>query len=127
MSEFYKVRVDTDFTAEHRLTLPNGEKEKLHQHKWLVTAVISSEKLNKIGLVIDFNHLKKDIDRITEGISGDKMLEHKYFKENNCSAENVARYIYYALKPRLGKNLKLECIEVEEEPGFRAEFSEKRT
>jgi 6-pyruvoyltetrahydropterin/6-carboxytetrahydropterin synthase len=125
MSEFYRIRVDTHFTAAHQLRFTNGEKENLHRHKWGVTAVLSSEKLNKIGLVVDFNHLKKDIDRITEGISGDKMLGHKYFRDNNCSAENVARYIYYALKPRLVKDVKLESIEVEEEPGFRAEFSEK--
>ena len=125
MSDFYKVKVDTHFTASHQLTLPNGEKEKLHRHRWGVSAVVSSERLNRMGLVVDFNKLKNKIDSITDKISGDKMLEDKFFRANNCSAENVARYIYSGLKPGLGEHLKLESIEVEEEPGFRAEFSEK--
>jgi 6-pyruvoyltetrahydropterin/6-carboxytetrahydropterin synthase len=123
MSAVYKVSVDTYFDASHQLTLSSGTSEPLHQHRWEVTVSLSSLALNEIGIVIDFNRLKKKVDSITSDISGEKMGGNQFFRENNCSAENVARYIYERLEAMLDNNLKLETVCVTEEPGCRAEFS----
>lgn len=119
----FTISVETHFCASHQLTLPNGSKETLHSHNWLVTANVCSEKLNGIGLVMDFRRLKKMLDNIVSRF-GDAPLEKiDYFRQNGSSAENVAKYIYENLEPKLPKAVKLRHIKVVEEPGFSAKFS----
>jgi len=48
--------------------------------------------------------------------------EISYFRQNNPSAENVARYIYEKLRAKLPEGVKLQNIRVVEEPGLRGKF-----
>ena len=119
----FTVSVETKFRAPHRLALPDGSKEPLHQHNWAVTADVSSEKLNSIGLVMDFSQLKAMLDNIVAEFDNSPLDEIDYFRQNNSSAENVARYIYEKLESRLPCGVKLENIRIVEEPGCSANFT----
>jgi len=119
----FRVAVEAHFRASHQLTLPEGTKEGLHRHDWLVTAEVSSNRLNSMGLVIDFHRLKAMVDNII-GELDNKVLEGiSYFQTNNSSAENVARYIYEKLEPKLPKSVILEYVKVVEEPGYSAKYA----
>lgn len=119
----FTIRVETYFWASHQLVLPDGSKEPLHQHNWAVTAEVSSSKLDGMGLVMDFHRLKAMVHNIVSELDDTAMEKIDYFQRNSSSAENVAKYIYERLEPKLPKGVKLQAIRVGEEQGSSAKFS----
>ena len=122
----FSVSVETHFWASHQLTLPDGSKEPLHQHNWVVTVDVNSSELNSMGLIMDFRRLKTMVDNIVTDFDNIQLEKLDYFQQNNSSAEAVARYIYEKLEPRLSRDLKLNYIRVAEQPGCSAKFSKPR-
>lgn len=119
----FTVSVESRFWASHCLTLPDGSRERAHSHNWTVSADIDAEKLNRMGLVMDFGQLRAMIDKITGALENTPLEKIPYFENNNSSAENVARYIYEKLEAKLPDDLALKCVRVVEEPGCAAKFS----
>jgi 6-pyruvoyltetrahydropterin/6-carboxytetrahydropterin synthase len=118
----FTVSVETHFWASHQLALPGGPKEPLHHHNWAVTADVSSDKLNSMGLVMDFCRLKAALDNIVAEFNDKPLGRIDYFQRNNSSAENVAKYVYEKLKTKLPGDVKLQSISIVEEPGCWAKF-----
>ena len=118
----FTVSVKTHFWASHQLTLPDGAREQRHQHNWIVTAEVSRGKLDKIGRVADFQLIKKGMKGIVAELDNRQLEMMEYFKKNNASAENVAKYIYEKLAKKLPKELKLRYVRVEEQEGCAAKF-----
>lgn len=119
----FTISVETHFQASHQLVLPDGSKEPSHSHNWLVTATLSSSRLNNMGIVMNFHILRELLDNLVAEFDNTAMEKLQHFQQNNPTAENVARYIYEKLEPKLPKDVKLENIEVVEEPGCSAKFS----
>ncbi len=122
--EMFTISVETSFWASHQLLLLDDSKEPMHHHNWLVNADVSSEKLNNMAVVMDFQELKAMLDDIVSEFDNMALNEISHFRQNNPSAENVARYIYEKLRAKLPEGLKLQNIRVVEEPGCAAIFSE---
>ena len=118
----FTVSVETHFWASHQLRLADGSKEAEHWHNWLVAADISGDKLDGMGLVIDFGLLREQLKGIVGEFGNNALEKNACFQRNNASAENVARYIYEKLEPKLPKNVKLAGVRVVEEPGCSAKF-----
>jgi 6-pyruvoyltetrahydropterin/6-carboxytetrahydropterin synthase len=97
----YSLKVESHFSAAHNLREYKGKCEELHGHNWKVEAVVAAETLDKTGMVMDFTHIKAELEKIME------ILDHKYinnipyFKEVNPTSENIAKYIYDNLKAAL--------------------------
>jgi len=89
-----------------------------------VTADVSGSELDGMGLVMDFRRLKAMVDNIVADFDNGQLEEFDYFQRNNPSAENVAKYIYEKLEPKLPKDLKLNHIRVFEQPGCSIKFGE---
>jgi 6-pyruvoyltetrahydropterin/6-carboxytetrahydropterin synthase len=119
----FTVSVETYFWASHQLTLPTGSKEPLHYHNWSVTADVSSDKLDRMGLVIDFHRLKAMLDNTVTELANSPLDKIDYFQQNGSSAENIAKYIYEKLQTKLPKGVNLNHISVTEEPGCSVKFS----
>ena len=120
----FTISVERHFRASHQLILPDGSKEPVHDHDWVVTASLSSEKLNNMGVVMDFRALKAMIDKTVAGFDYTALESTGYFQQNNPSAENVAKYIYEKLRIELPEGVKLRNIRIVEEPGCSAKFHE---
>jgi 6-pyruvoyltetrahydropterin/6-carboxytetrahydropterin synthase len=120
----FTISVETQFQASHRLILADGSREPVHSHRWSVTADVSSDKLNSMGLVMDFGRLRATVEDIVAELDDAPLERISYFQKNNPSAENVARYIYEKLEPRLPKGVKLHEIKVVEEAGCSAKFGQ---
>jgi 6-pyruvoyltetrahydropterin/6-carboxytetrahydropterin synthase len=103
--------------------MPDGSKELSHRHNWSATADVSSHELDGMGLVIDFRHLTATLKEIVAEFDNKALDEIDYFRRNNPSAENVAKYIYEKLGPRLPQAVKLDSVSVVEEPGCSAKFT----
>jgi 6-pyruvoyltetrahydropterin/6-carboxytetrahydropterin synthase len=118
----FTIAVEIHFQASHQITLPDGSKEPLHRHDWITTVEVSSEKLNEIGLVMDFERLRKRIEKIVAPFENTALESHDYFRKTNSSAENVAKFIFEQLEPTIPPDLKLESVRVVEKPGCSAKY-----
>jgi 6-pyruvoyltetrahydropterin/6-carboxytetrahydropterin synthase len=98
--------------------------EPSHDHDWLITADVSRAKLDKMGLVMNFQKLKAMLDETVRDFDNTALDTIRYFQRSNSSAENVAKYIYEKLQAKLPKGVKLRSVRVMEEPGCSAEFGE---
>lgn len=117
------VSVETRFWASHRLTLPGGSKEAVHSHNWSVTAEVGRDRLNDMGLVMDFHRLKAMLDNIVAEFDNMTLDSIDYFRPINSTAENVAKYIFEKLQLKLPKDVNLEAVRVTEELGCSAKFT----
>ncbi len=94
----FEISIQSSFASAHRLRNYKGQCESLHGHNWKVDVSVKSQKLNDIGLAIDF----KDLKEITKKILSE--LDHKYlneippFDEINPSSENISRFLYNRIK-----------------------------
>ena len=91
----YEVTVEDEFSAAHFLKLYDGSWEKRHGHNWKVAVVARSEKLDSMGVVVDFESLKPALKKVLAEFHETSFNEHPYFKneKNNPSTENIARLI----------------------------------
>jgi 6-pyruvoyltetrahydropterin/6-carboxytetrahydropterin synthase len=113
----FRITVERSFNASHQLALPNGEKEALHAHDWLVRARVRAAKLDSMGLVMDFHRLEAQIDAATAPLAGKRLEQLDDFSEISASAEYVARYIFEKIERELESRVHLESVEVMETPG----------
>jgi 6-pyruvoyltetrahydropterin/6-carboxytetrahydropterin synthase len=105
------------------LALPDGSKEPLHAHDWLVRAAARAAKLDSMGLVMDFHKLETLVDAAVQPLAGRKLEQLDEFSEINASAEYVAKYIFEQIEQKLESRVHLDSIEVMESPGCWARYS----
>ena len=119
----FTVSVKMSFRASHQLALPDGSIESAHTHNWSVLAEIGSEKLDKMGVVMDFHGLRALLGDILAEFDNSHLGAMAYFQRNNPSAENVAACIYEKIEPKLPEGVNLQSVRVGEEPGCWAKFA----
>ena len=106
--EIYK---EFHFEAAHRLpNVPAGHKcARLHGHSFQVRLSVSGEAAEPAGWVMDFADLKAAFKPLLE------QLDHFYLNDiaglENPTSENIARWIWNRLLPRLRG---LSAVEVRE-------------
>ncbi len=105
----YSLKVQGTFSSAHNLRGYKGKCEDLHGHNWLVEIVIKSAQLDAVGMVLDFKYLKKKLNACLEQMDHKYLNKLVYFKKVNPTSENIAKYIYKKLKPRIPW---LNCVTV---------------
>lgn len=84
----YTVKKRMEIAGAHRLQLSYESKcANLHGHNWIVTVWCRAKELNADGMVLDFTHIKREVQ--------DK-LDHKFLNDVvpfNPTAENIAKWI----------------------------------
>ena len=82
------VKKRMEIAGAHRLNLNYESKcANLHGHNWIVTVWCKSQTLDANGMVIDFTHIKREVQ--------DK-LDHKFLNDVvpfNPTAENIAKWV----------------------------------
>jgi len=114
----YEITVRKTFSASHQLRLYDGSLEPLHGHNWTIIVTVSAEKLDEIGVVMDFHVLERKLGRIVDPFDSRHLNEMEPFAAMNPSAENVAEYV--ASRLRLPTHVKLVSVEAWETPEERA-------
>lgn len=100
----YELMVETQFSAAHQLRGYKGKCENLHGHNWRIQFVITAEKLNDIGLAMDFHELKKITNELISTLDHSVLNEMFPFTEINPSSENIAKWMYDSIKKKLNNN-----------------------
>ena len=114
---------ETTFCATHRLTDGGRPIEPNHGHDWRVEVVAAGETLDRIGVVVDFEHLKKVAGEIAARFHYKDLNEHPDLAGQSISAEVVARYFFDEVRKGLGdEGGRLVRVRVWEAPGCAATY-----
>ncbi len=97
----YELVVEKSFAGAHNLRDYDGECERLHGHNWRVEVTLRAEKLNEIGMVMDFKIVKKKLEEILSRFDHSYLNELSEFKHENPTTENVSKVIYDRLSEQL--------------------------
>src|SRR3989338_1026688 len=97
----YSIKVEADFSSAHNLREYRGKCEALHGHNWKVEVAASGEKLDKAGMLLDFRYLKMQLNKLLDKLDHKYLNKIPYFKKLNPTSENIAKYIYDTLKPKV--------------------------
>ncbi|MGB4521043.1 MAG: 6-carboxytetrahydropterin synthase QueD [Candidatus Omnitrophota bacterium] len=133
----YKIKVEADFSSAHNLRGYKGRCEKLHGHNWKVQVTLTKQNLDKVGMVLDFTYLKRELNKILEKLDHKYLNNIVYFKKVhpvrsgaprrgtsngvNPTSECIAKYIYDILKTKIPS---LTCVKVWESENCSAAYYE---
>jgi 6-pyruvoyltetrahydropterin/6-carboxytetrahydropterin synthase len=105
----FDLAVEGYFSAAHQVKGYPGDCASIHGHTYRVKALLMVEKLDNIGMAIDFRHLKTILEQILSDLDHKHLNDIPYFKEHNATAEYIAMYLYYELKKKV-KNIKAVTV-----------------
>ncbi len=90
----FEVSVEETFAAGHALREYRGKCENVHGHNYRLRVSIEGERLNSIGLLVDFGDLKRIIRDLIERLDHRFINDVPPFDTLNPSAENMAKYFF---------------------------------
>lgn len=97
----YNLIVETNFAAAHNIRGYKGKCERIHGHNWKVQVVLISEKLDNLGMVMDFNDVKEMAHCILERFDHTYLNKLDEFAKENPTTENLATILYNELSKKL--------------------------
>ena len=109
----YTLTTMVEFSSAHTLVGHSGPCKKMHGHNWKVEVEITGEKLDKIGMVVDFKEIRKATNLVVDELDHEFLNNLEPFLEDNPTAENIARYIFTKLSEEFSnKNVKVNSIKL---------------
>ena len=109
----YTLTTMVEFSSAHTLVGHSGPCKKMHGHNWKVEVEITGEKLDKIGMVVDFKEIRKATNLVVGELDHEFLNNLEPFSEDNPTAENIARYIFTKLSEEFSnKNVKVNSIKL---------------
>lgn len=97
----YELHVTERFSAAHHLCGYGDPCEQVHGHNWKVTAYVHCERLDAVGLGIDFRVLRRRLREVLADLDHRDLNDTPWFRETNPSAEHLARHVHERLSERL--------------------------
>ena len=121
----FEVAYETTFCATHVLHRDGEPIEPQHGHDWRVEVVAAGDALDAIGVVVDFEHLKRATAEVCSRFHYGDITSHRDFAGQSPSAEAVARYFFREVRAALGtEGRQLVRVRVWEAPGCSASYRE---
>ena len=123
----YEVMIEEEFSAAHALRGYKGKCENLHGHNWKVEVYVKGEKLDAIGMLVDFTHLKAVVRQVMKYLDHQNLNELKPFDEElNPSSEHLAGFILHKVAEEVNdERVKVYKVRVWETPSTSATFEVK--
>ncbi len=107
----YELSIKTDFAAAHSLRGHEGKCKILHGHTWKVEVVVTKSSLDRIGRIVDFSVVKKQLKDFLSTIDHRHLNICPPFDRMNPTTENLARYIFDGFS-KVCRPLKLKRVTV---------------
>jgi 6-pyruvoyltetrahydropterin/6-carboxytetrahydropterin synthase len=108
---FY-LRVESDFASAHQLRGYKGKCENLHGHNWRVMVRVCRDKLDDLGMVMDFTDVKKLLKRHMEYLDHQFLNHIAPFDAVNPTSENIAMFLYDELGRDLPEGVRVHDVTV---------------
>lgn len=117
------------FDAAHRVVGHEGKCRNLHGHRYRVEAHFTSQKLDHLGMVVDFGVLRERLGKWVadhwdhavilfdkDGELGEAIAsvtdQNIYYLPYNPTAENLCRYLAEKIVPTLFAELEIRCVKL---------------
>lgn len=88
----FEISAEYSFAAGHALRGYKGKCENIHGHNYKVQVTVAGERLNSIGLLMDFVDLRAAIKAVADRLDHRFLNDLPPFDQLNPSAENLAKY-----------------------------------
>jgi 6-pyruvoyltetrahydropterin/6-carboxytetrahydropterin synthase len=92
------LTVESHFSAAHQIKGYPGDCAGMHGHTYKVQARVAINKLNEIGMAMDFRSIQTALDTIIAALDHTTLNDLPYFKEHNATTERIAMFIYEKMK-----------------------------
>ena len=119
----FEISVRSHFSAAHRLVGHEGACAHLHGHNWEVEVFVAGERLNAIGVLVDFRHVKTALQEVMSTLDHRDLNALPELGPGNPTSENLARHLFEALAARLdAPGCRVARVRVSETPGTSATY-----
>ena len=109
----FEVSVQETFAAAHFLRGYQGKCERLHGHNYRVEITVSGEKLDSIGMLLDFASIKRELRKLLERVDHYNLNDIPPFDvELNTTAENIAWYFWTEMQKALGQGVHVAQVRI---------------
>lgn len=107
------LSVTVDFAAAHQLHGYEGNCARLHGHNWKIIAEVSGQKLDDVGMVVDFKTMKKAARAAAKTLDHQFLNDIEPFDQLNPTAEHIAVWFFVELSRVLNQpNARVSAITV---------------
>jgi 6-pyruvoyltetrahydropterin/6-carboxytetrahydropterin synthase len=120
----YEVMIEEEFSAAHALRGYRGKCENMHGHNWKVEVYVRGERLDEVGMLVDFKELKAATRRVMGYLDHQNLNELKPFEtELNPSSEHIAGFIFHEVAEQINDGrVKVYKVRVWETPSTSATY-----
>ena len=108
----WTVAKDFRFAAAHQIRGHRGGCENLHGHSYRVRVWVRAERLDELGMVIDFADLKRVMEEVCGPFDHHFLNEVPPFDERNTTAELLAEHVCREAARRLDDG-RVQVVRVE--------------
>lgn len=104
---------DFTFSAAHAIRGHTRGCENLHGHNYRVRVYLKAERLDELGMVLDFADLKEMMQEILGPFDHRVINDIPPFDERNTTAELFSEYVFAEVARRLGGQERVRVTRVE--------------
>lgn len=101
----FEVTVESQFDSAHNLRRYDGPCEALHGHTYKVQVSYRGVQLSDSGILVDFRQLKTALSEVTSHLDHRYLNELPEFRNENPTAENIAKFIYTRMRALVGEGI----------------------
>ena len=116
----FELSVEGYFSAAHQVKGYSGDCADLHGHTYKVRVRVRVEKLDKLGMAVDFRSIKKHLDELLDGLDHKNLNTMPFFEKHSATAEYVAKYFYDKMKEEIDN---IASVTVWEGPNYSVTYS----
>lgn len=120
----YKLAIETEISAAHRLRNYDGPCSRQHGHNWKIRVEVDADSVNDEGMAIDFYDLRNIAWDVVGPFDHNDFNTISPFDTINPSAENISRYFYQEIGKKLPAGIRLNNIRIWENEKYVVEYSE---
>jgi 6-pyruvoyltetrahydropterin/6-carboxytetrahydropterin synthase len=122
----FEISIKSQFCGAHSLPGYKGPCANQHGHNWEVEIFLGGARTNRLGMLVDFKDVKEILRDVLVKIDHRNLNQLPFFKKTNPTAENIAKFIFDELVPKLNSsNYRLRRVRVSETAGTAAYYSRR--
>ncbi len=108
----YILTVREEFCASHALRGYDGKCARPHGHNFKLEVKVRGCELDEVGMLIDFVELKRRVRELMQELDHTDLNDHPAFASRNATAENIARYLFEALRAGMPDGVEIDGVTV---------------
>ncbi len=88
------INIKSNFSAAHNIVGYKGDCANVHGHNWNIRLALICNKIDEIGMTIDFKILKKEFNYLLKEFDHENLNSLACFDDCNPTSEIIAQKIF---------------------------------